>query len=130
MPQDLLRDGLAWLTNQMQEHASRPIVYVREGQRIEMRATFGSRMLRVEDGDGGIRLEWADLDFVIRASDLTIGEVLIEPERGDQIIVVEPEGDHYYEVRAFGGDSPWRWADPHRSAIRVHTKHVETELPG
>jgi hypothetical protein len=40
---------------------------------------------------------------------------------GDQVFV--------YEVLAPGGEPPWRYSDPYRRTLRIHTKHVGTEQP-
>ena len=32
-----------------------------------------------------------------------------------------------YEVLAPNGEPVWRWSDPYRTALRVHTKHTGGE---
>jgi hypothetical protein len=32
-----------------------------------------------------------------------------------------------YEVNAPGGQPPWRYSDPYRKALRIHTKHIGTQ---
>ena len=60
---DLLQWGLAALTVEMTAHASQPIVYARGAQSVDTRATFGSKLLKLDDGQGGLRMEWTDMDF-------------------------------------------------------------------
>lgn len=128
---DMMRWGLAALTRSMAAHASRDVTYVRGVDEAVVRATFGSKLLRIQDADGGTRIEHTDLDFLIPAADLILDGTAITPERGDRIVVAEGEGDaaesETYEVLPYGDEPCWRWADPHRSAVRVHTKHVDTE---
>lgn len=131
MPRDVLKTGLAWLTAQLREHAMQDVVYVRGGDRVALRAHFGEKLLRLDDGFGGVRMEWTDLDLLIPAADLVLGGVAAEPERGDLVRVADEAsgGTRIYEVAPIGGEPPWRYADPHRSIVRVHTKFVEVEAP-
>jgi hypothetical protein len=125
---DLLKTGLAWLTGQLAAHVSQEVVYRRGGAEAAVRATVGQKLLRLAEADGGIRMEWTDLDLCIPAVDLVVGGVAIEPERGDEIRVTRADGVvETFEVHAFGGEPPWRWADPHRSMVRVHLKLVGSE---
>jgi hypothetical protein len=48
------------------------------------------------------------------------------PLAGDKII--EQEGmDHYvYEVMGLGSSPAWRFSDPFRQTLRIHTKQIHT----
>jgi hypothetical protein len=113
---NMLRDGLAWLTGQLRDYASEVVT-----------ATFGAKLLQLDDGSGGIRVEYTDLDFCIPADQLDFGAGRFTPERGDLIDVTMPYDTQTFEVFPFGSDPPWRWSDPHQSMVRVHTKHIDTE---
>lgn len=127
MSQDMLANGLAFLTAQLKAIASQTVLYSRGGISAQVSATFGNKLLKLDDGEGGIRMEWTDIDFCIPYADLILDGEQITPKRGDMIEVSTPEGTQLYEAFPYGGESPWRWADPHRSMVRVHAKHVETE---
>lgn len=125
---DLLKSGLAWLTGQLAANASQSVIYRRGGAEATVRATVGQKLLRLQDLDGGIRMEWTDLDLCIPAADLVVNGVPIEPERGDEVRVTRADGVvETFEVHAFGNEPPWRWSDPHRSMARVHLKLVGSE---
>ncbi len=125
---DMLKDGLAFLTSQLKAYASQTVTYARGYDSVEVQATFGQKLLKIDDGFGNIRMEWTDLDFCIPAADLHFGDlVTITPTRGDLIYILA--GDQYetFEVMPFGGDAAWRWSDPHQSMYRIHAKHIGTE---
>lgn len=124
---DMLKVGLAWLSDRLIENASEPVTYARGYDFVDIRAAFGRKLLKLDDNAGGIRMEWTDMDFLIRASDLLINGVPITPMRGDKIFAVIGEQAQAFEVLPYGNDPPWRWADPYQSMYRIHTKHVDTE---
>ena len=124
---DLLQWGLAALTVEMTTHASQPIIYARGALSVDTRATFGSKLLKLDDGQGGIRMEWTDMDFLIPAEGFAFDGTPIEPTRGDTVYLLVGDNVQTFEVMPFGGEAPWRWADPHQSMIRVHTKHIGSE---
>lgn len=127
---DLLKDGLAFLTKQLRAHASQTVTYARGANSVQVQATFGSKLLKLNDMFGNIRLEWTDLDFCIPAADLE--SILIDPndpDHGDEIFVIQADQNEVqvYEVEHVNGEPPWRWSDPHQSMYRIHAKYMRTE---
>jgi hypothetical protein len=124
---DLLRTGSDWLADQLKEHASRLVVYRRGGDEVAVQATVGRTLLKLDDGYGGVRMEWTDRDFLIHAADLVLAGNPTLPERGD--IIRETQGGKVfvYEVMAPGGEPPWRWSDVYRKVLRIHAKQVGVE---
>jgi hypothetical protein len=49
------------------------------------------------------------------------------PKAGDQIHESVGASVFVYEVMAPGAEPPFRYSDPYRKALRIHTKHVATE---
>lgn len=123
----MLRDGLAWLSDRLAEHASEPVAYTRGVDSVSVPAVLGSKLLRIGDEFGGSRVLWTDMDFLVRASDLALSGVPIEPERGDLIRWASESEIQVFEVLPFGTEPPWRWSDPHQSIRRIHAKHVGAE---
>jgi hypothetical protein len=80
-----------------------------------------------DDGYGGVRMEWTDRDFPIKAADLVLGSAPTLPERGDVIRETQGTKTFIYEVMAPGKEPPWRWSDTYRKLLRIHTKQVGTE---
>jgi hypothetical protein len=124
---DLLRDGQAWLADQLHEHAATEVVYRHGVEEVTVRATIGRTLLKLDDGIGGVRMEWTDRDYLIRAADLALGGNRVQPQRGDQIREVVGTQTLVYEVLAPGAEPPWRWADPYRQMYRIHTQQIATE---
>jgi hypothetical protein len=121
---DLLRLGQQWLASKLKSHASSPVVYVRGANQASVSATIGRTLMKLDDGYGGIRMQWTDRDFLIAPLDLIIAGSAITPERGDTILETVGTKVYTYEVNAPGGEPAWRWSDPHRSLYRIHTKEI------
>lgn len=121
---DLLRTGQQWLASKLKSHGSSTVIYVRGENQVSVLATIGRTLMKLDDGYGGIRMQWTDRDFLIDPSDLIISGSVITPERGDTILETVGTKVYTYEVNAPGGEPAWRWSDPHRSLYRIHTKEI------
>jgi hypothetical protein len=124
---DLLQAGSDWLADQLKQHASRLVVYRRGAEETTAAATVGRTLLKLDDGYGGVRMEWTDRDFLIHAADLVLGGSPTLPERGDVIRETQGAKTFIYEVMAPGKEPPWRWSDVFRKVLRIHTKQVGVE---
>lgn len=141
-----LKQNLAWLTDRLTENAADVVRYERAGDSVLCRAVYGEKMLRIDDGAGGVRMEWSDLDFCIPVSQLVLGGTAtavdddgvptaivggerITPRRGDRIFVEGAYGEtRVYRVMPLDsmGDSTHRLIHL-GDAWRIHTKWVEEE---
>ena len=124
---DLLQTGLEWLSDQLKEHASREVVYERGAEQVAVQATLGRTLLKLDDGYGGVRMEWTDRDFLVQAADLVLAGNAVLPQRGDKVRDTVGSQVFVFEVLAPGKDPPWRWSDPFRKTLRIHTKQIATE---
>jgi hypothetical protein len=122
---DMLSEGLAWLAEKLKVHASRPIVYRRGTDEVTLQAVIGRTLLKLDDGYGGVRMEWTDRDFLIAAEDLILGGQRVLPERGDRILETHDGKTLVFEVLAPGNEPEWRWSDPYRTLLRIHTKLLD-----
>ena len=112
---DLLRDGLSWLESQRTAHMTSPVTYRRAGLAdAEVQATFGRTDYEVAD-DYGATIRTHVIDFLILADALGW-----EPEAGDQIVA----DGRLHEVMPLSGQGHWRWSDPYRTTLRIHTKDI------
>jgi len=120
---DLLRQGNQWLEQQRAAHCSSPVTYRRpstgSGQATEavIDATFGRTEYEVED-DHGLRVGAEVIDFLVSAD--VFAPTFGEPEAGDQIVA----DGVVYEVMDLAGQGHWRWSDPYRTTMRIHTKEI------
>jgi hypothetical protein len=125
---DILRTGSDWLADQLKAHVSRTVVYRRGTAEVAVQATVGRTLLKLDDGYGGVRVEWTDRDFLIHAADLVLGAAVVLPERGDTVREAVGTKTFVYEVMAPGKEPPWRWSDVYRKVLRIHTKQIGTEM--
>lgn len=127
---DLLQKGLAWLDDQRHAHMTRSVLYVRDTENasyiVELFATIGRTEFEQVD-EFGIVHRLQSRDFLIRAADLVLNSALALPKAGDRVRETVGTQTFVYEVMAPGGEPPWRYSDPYRKALRIHTKHVSTE---
>lgn len=123
---DLIERGLAWLGAQRHRHLSRLVTYQRGNQSVELAATIGRTEFEQADTFGAIQ-RTQSRDFLVRTADLVLGGEPTMPVAGDRIREGDGEKTFVYEVMAPGGEPPFRYSDPYRRSLRIHTKHVATE---
>jgi hypothetical protein len=127
---DLIQKGLAWLDDQRHTHMTQTVLYVRDGGTIsyvvELQATIGRTEFEQVD-EFGIVYKLQSRDFLIRAADLVLNNELTLPKAGDRIRETVGAQTFVYEVMSPGGVPPWRYSDPYRRTLRVHTKYLSTE---
>lgn len=121
---DLLDAGNKWMADQLQQHASREVVYRRGQSQVTLQATIGQTRYEQDDGYGSI-IRAHVRDYIVRWNDLVLDGVQIEPAAGDLIIEQVDDQEHVYELMSLGGNPPWRFSDTSHTMIRIHTKQIE-----
>ena len=119
---DLLGKALGWLDEQCQRHLSQTVTYRRGEQTFAVLATVGQTSFEQAD-DGGAVIQQQVRDYLIRTADLQLGL----PERGDQVIETVGGRAFVYEALPLGDEPCWRYSDPYRLRVRIHTKQVQSE---
>ena len=114
---DLLRQGGRWLEQQHRAHCSSQVTYRRDATELLVNATFGRTEYEVED-EYGLRVGAQVTDFLILAEELS--PTFDEPETGDRIVA----DGRAHEVMPLAGQGHWRWSDPYRTTMRIHTKDM------
>ena len=125
---NLLQIGASWLADQMKTHASIDVTYERGAEQVPVKATVGKTEFELDDGSGVV-VRVQSRDFLIHAADLVLGGVETLPVAGDVIRETQGAKTFVYEVMAPGKEPHWRYSDPYRKSLRIHTKHVSTETP-
>jgi len=125
MMSDMLHRGQAWLAEQLTKHASRNIVYQRDEISVELTATIGMSRYEQDDGEGVITRAQVR-DYLIDTRSLIQSAIGTLPRRGDRIIEQDGDTTFVFETMSIGSDPPWRYSDPFRVKLRIHTKQVET----
>lgn len=123
---DLLDRGSVFLDDQRHRHMSRTVVYKRGAEAKELQATIGKTEFEQAD-EAGLIHRTESRDFLIRTVDLDLGAGPILPRAGDQVRETVGASVFVYEVNAPGGQPPFRYSDPYRRTLRIHTKHIGTE---
>ena len=123
---DLLDRGSAFLEEQRHRHMSRTVVYKRGAEAKELQATIGKTEFEQAD-EAGLIHRTESRDFLIRTVNLDLGAGPILPRAGDQVRETVGASVFVYEVNAPGGQPPFRYSDPYRRTLRIHTKHIGTE---
>ena len=112
---DLLRKGSQWLEQMREKHCSSPVRYERDGETVQVNATYGKTDYQLAS-DAGINVGSHVWDFLILSDALPF-----EPEPGD---IIEADGIRF-EVMPLGDDiNGWRWSDPYRATYRIHTREI------
>jgi len=131
---DLLEQASSWLAGQRTKFLSRTVVYRRANDSVPVAATIGKTTFDIDDGYGAVE-SWESRDFLIATADLVLGGTAVLPAAGDRISEVQDGPStgsgqaqtFVYEVLAPGKEPCWRYSDPYRMTLRVHTKFVATE---
>jgi len=116
---NMLKNAMSWLESQREKHLSSFITYRRDDDTVEVPATIGKTVFRIEDEYGRV-VRYESRDFLITASDLVLTGTLVLPERGDEII----DDGYIYEVMAPANEPKWRYSDSFRNTLRIHTKNT------
>ena len=123
---NLFEQGAGWLADQLKTHASVQVVYQRGADQVTVQATIGKTEFEIDDGSGIIQ-RFQSRDYLIQTIDLTLGGVLTLPVAGDRIRETVGNQVLVYEVLAPGDQPHFRFSDPFRKLLRIHSKHVSTE---
>ena len=123
---DMLETGADWLAGKFEAHASRLVRYERDGVFVVLSATVGRTKYEASDGYGGIIAKWTDCDFLFPAEDLVLVGTYTEPEEGDKIHELDASDSitRTYEVMPIPNEQCFRYCDPQRKGLRVHTKQT------
>lgn len=124
---DLLERGSNWLEDQRTLHATRTVTYQRGAETVDLPASIGRTEFEADDGFGVIE-KTESRDFLVLAADLVLAGATVLPERGDRIRETQGGATFVHEVLAPGSVPHWRYSDPYRRTLRIHTKLVGTEV--
>ena len=123
---DLLEQGASWLDDQRHRHMTRSVSYARGASTVIVQATIGRTVFEQAD-EYGVVTKTESLDYLIRTADLVLDGQVTLPKHGDQIRETDGETTFVYEVLSPGDEPIFRYSDPYRKALRIHTKHIATE---
>jgi hypothetical protein len=121
---NLFRTASEWLGQQRHDFATSPVTYRRGDRSVELLATMGRTEYQQDDGYG-IVIRSEARDYLVRACDLAIDGLETLPAVGDRIEELQGGTVYVYEVLPIGAQQQhWKYADPFRQTVRIHTKQV------
>jgi len=123
---DLLEKAMAWLEGKRHELRTGEITYVRGGESVLLRATVGKTVFQTQNAHGILETT-ESRDFLVRTRDLVLGGSQTFPHRGDRIREERDGTVYVYEVMAPGREPHYRFSDPYRYTLRIHTKQIDVE---
>jgi len=123
---NLLQWGSNWLEDQRTRHTTTAVTYRRGASQVEVLATIGKTEFEMENSTG-ILERTESRDYLILTADLVLDGLPTLPNRGDRVRETVGANIFIYEVMAPGGRPHYRYSDPYRKTLRIHTKHVATE---
>lgn len=101
-------------------------MYQRGSDAVELAATIGKTEFEQADEFGAIH-KIESRDYLALTTDMVLSGVQTLPKGGDRVRETDGAKTFVYEVMAPGGEPPFRYSDPYRRTLRIHTKHVATE---
>lgn len=127
---DMMGRAMTWLSRKRRQFLARPVLYERcddQGEilwQLTVPAVLGGADATGEASVEPVRIDAADLDFLIAARDLRYDGEPVEPTTDDRIYSYTNGRAHAYEILP-RGNTPWRWSDPQKTNIRIHTRLVD-----
>ena len=123
---DMLESAASWLEGQRTKFMSRQVAYCRGINSAQVLATIGKTIFEIDDGLGAVE-RFESRDFLIAAAAIVLSGTVTLPPPGDK--VKESAGGKLivYEVLAPGKEPCWRYSDPFRKTLRIHTKQIGEE---
>jgi len=123
---DKFATAAAWLAKQRKSHLSSPVVYRRGLAQIdELSATKTAQQVEHDGNVNEIDEELASADWIVTTVDLVFDESATLPLSGDLIVETAGGVTYTWEVMAVGVEPCFRYCDPSRVSLRIHTKLVE-----
>ena len=104
-----------------------PITYEHGNSNVDLTALVGSTVFRLDSAESAGTIRLVTRDYLILTQNLQINAQVIEPARGDRILETRNGVTFIHGVLALGNEPGWRWSDPYRVVLRVHTKLIEQE---
>ena len=120
---NMLEQSSQWLSDQIDDHVSSNVLYRRGSLTVPVQAGKGRTTFELTD-TSGILVAIESRDFLISTANLLLDELPILPEVGDRIIETISGTLHAYEVADFGSEQSYRFCDPYRHKLRIHTRYI------
>ena len=123
----LLDDGVNFVNNLRTRYLTHPVTYNRGPHSVDVAASVGKTIFRITV-EYGLTEHYESKDFLINTGDLVLGGNVTLPERGDTIEEVRDGVRYVYEVSVPSDEPHFRFSDPFKKVLRIHTKEIDSEV--
>lgn len=107
--------------------AGKPVIYRRGEYSCTWQAVQGTTTFETTDAND-VSVSFESVDFIGKSDELILDEEPtagpIEPARGDRIWKRQGNSTLEYEVLCLNGQPAYKYSDPERFTIRIHTKLI------
>ena len=124
---NMLETSSNWLETMRDRHTTVEVAYGRDPDSVDLSATIGRTVFEIDNGRGVLE-KIESRDFLVLRKELILGGNPVLPERGDKVRETKDGTVYVYEVMAPGKEPHYRYSDPYRKTLRIHTKQVDTEV--
>jgi hypothetical protein len=122
----ILQRGMAWMHNQMRVHAGETVTYRRGGVSSVTLTAVAGQSFEQRVGPDQQAVEVRVQDWLVKAGDLVLDGMRVEPERMDTICRTLPDGSaELYQVQPLAGVRCYELSDSGRDTLRIHTKLIK-----
>lgn len=124
----LLNNAASTLWPRLKAAGSQTIRFTRGAGSVVLDAVPGTTRHQIVTIDGQISKVQTQ-DWLVLSSELVVAAVAVKPQRGQDKIELLTETTPRTVVRTFkvnhpGGLEPYRYSDPYRTIMRIHTTEV------
>ena len=119
----MLETAASWAHAQLRQATGKMVTYRRGLVTCDLTAVVGRSEFESR-GDYGVVTKVESRDYLVAVADLRLDDQQIYPMSGDRIEERFGETVVTYEVMAFGDEPCYRYSDPGRTTLRIHTKGI------
>lgn len=119
----MLAAASTWLDSTLKTSEGETVTIKVGGDEVDVTAVVGATPIGVDFGNGVFQT-WQSTDFLIEASELVAGGVSFLPEPGMAFVRTIGGDEKRFEVMPADDGRVFRYTDPGRAMLRIHTKEV------
>ena len=115
---DVLGDGVGWLLDTLETHASRIVTFRRASSSATITVVLGRSEWEQQSSDGTV-MRIVTRDYIYNGEEIPNFGL---PQRGDEIV----DSDGVYQILPTAGLQGIRYLDTRQIGLRIHTKRKGT----
>lgn len=119
---NMLRDGAAWLADQLKDQGSTSVTYARGSDSVAIAGTLGRHRPKQTGDLAGFEVDQFLIVMTFNAADLILAGNLTTPARRDVVTFTDHGISFEYEVMPLDGERCWKESTAFGQRIEVHLK--------